>query len=485
MLRKFWTDISYAGINAADGSFDGKRQMIFNQLNFLAIATCIIRLAFMGVTMSRSFSALTFISSILPIFICVSISIFNATNRYHYAKKAAFFLLPPSITFIALQQNDYGLSMFPLIFCILGFFFLEQKKAIISAYICSGVCFIVLRFSELLHNDRTLFFADLPLIIFNHILVLGLVFLLLNFIHQVVQSYQQKLASSNSELAGKNSGLIAQQEEIINKKRLLQERQKMLEESNRQKNKMLSVISHDLRTPVQSVRNLLDLHAKGIISNEQIIQYTPEINREMCNVIDLLENLLSWSRQQQDSSAVKKDKVQLLPLVNEILGLYHFTAKSKNVQVLTDVTETVTVTADRQMIKTVLRNLVSNAVKFSKPGGTVKINVAVVQHQVHISIIDEGTGISPEYLSRINKGEEVTTKGTGGEYGSGLGLNLCREFVQKNNGTLNIHSIPGKGSNFSFSLPLNEFVASVPGVTSTEVLKPVFILRPVRPNKAG
>jgi two-component system, sensor histidine kinase and response regulator len=485
MLRKFWTDISYAGIHAADGSFDGRRQIIFNQLNFLAIASCIIRLAFMGVTMSRSFSALSFLSSILPIFICIAISIFNATNRYDYAKIAAFFLLPPAITFIALQQNDYGLSMFPLIFCILGFFFLEQKRSITSAYICSGICFVILRFSELLHNDRVLFFSDLPLIIFNHILVLGLVFLLLNFIYQVVESYQRKLAVRNDELATKNSGLMTQQKEIVNKTKLLEERQRMLEDSNRQKNKMLSVISHDLRTPVQSVKNLLDLHAKGIISDEKVVQYTPEINREMCNVIDLLENLLSWSRQQQDSSAVKKEKIQLRPLVNEIIGLYHFTAQGKNVTVYTDVPEPVTVTADRQMIKTVLRNLVSNAVKFSKPGGSVKINAATVQHQVHISIIDEGTGISPEHLSRINKGEEVTTKGTGGEYGSGLGLNLCREFIQKNKGALNIHSIPGKGSNFSFSLPVNEVTDPVTETVTAEVLKPVLILRPVRANKAG
>lgn len=477
MLRKFWTDISYAGINSDDQSFDSKRQIIFNQLNFLAIATCVIRLAFMGVTMTRSFSLLSFISCIIPILVCTVTAVMNGIGKYDYAKRIAFFLLPPSVGFIALQQQDHGLSMFPLMFCILSFFFLEGKTMIVAAFVNSSAWFITLQFAELMHNDKAHFFADLPLIIFNHLLILILVFLLLNFIRQMMQSYQEKLASRSGELAVKNAGLMEHQKEILNKTRLLEERQGMLEAANRHKNKMLSIISHDLRTPVLSVRNLLELHIKGIISEEQLLQYVPEINREMGNVTDLLENLLSWSKQQEHRE-VKTESIPLETLVHEVLGLYQFTAKGKSVHLLADIPDNVEIMADRQMIKTVLRNLVSNAVKFSAPGGRVMVNAEVFKNQVHLSVTDEGRGIPAENLERILGGEEITTKGTGGEFGSGLGLALCREFIHKNKSELQISSTPGMGSTFAFTLPVADHNPNILVPVNEEVLKPIMVLRP-------
>ncbi|MBL7728647.1 MAG: HAMP domain-containing histidine kinase, partial [Dinghuibacter sp.] len=351
MLRKFWADISYSGVNYNDISFDSKRQVIFNQLNFLAIATCIVRLAFMGTTMTRSFTMLSFISCIIPIGICAGIGLLNWLGRYDYAKLVAFLLLPPAIAFVALVQKDHGLSIFPLIFCILSFFFLEKKRTIFIAFINSSIWFVTLQFAELLHNDSGHFFSDLPLIIFNHVLILSLVFLLLNFIRKMVLDYQEKLAVRGKELAVKNGGLLVQQREILNKTKMLEERQVQLETANREKNKMMSVISHDLRTPVLSVKNLLELHVKGVVNDAQILQYVPELNREMSNVIDLLENLLAWSK--QENREIKSERVELPALVNEIQGVYQFYARSKSVQIVSTVPDHVSVMADRQMIKVV------------------------------------------------------------------------------------------------------------------------------------
>lgn len=479
MLRKFWADISYAGVNTEDGSFSSKQQMIFNQLNFLAIITCIFRIGFMSITMARPFSITSFLVCLIPIAICTVISILPGMGKYDQAKFVAFSLLPPAIGLMAFQQNDYGLSTFPLLFCILAFFFLDEKKSIFGAFMNGAGWFLTLRFSELIHTDRSEFFAGLPLLIFNHLVILSLIYLLLNFIKQVVKAYQEKLALRGRELASTNAGLLAYQQDILNKTTQLETRQRLLESTNRQKNKMLSIISHDLRTPIQSVRNLLDLHEKEIMTDEELMNYMPELNREMSNVSDLLENLLAWSKQQQDNQEVKKEKIQLTPLVLEICGLYQFYAKGKSVQISADMPADLEVTADRQMIKTVLRNLVSNAIKFSNAGGRVVINATLLNNETRISIIDEGRGITPDHITRIINGEELTTRGTGGEYGSGLGLGLCREFIQKNKGQLYITSTPGLGSTFSFTLP-SEIVPQF--VPADEVLKPHMVLRSVNGN---
>ncbi|MBL7726072.1 MAG: HAMP domain-containing histidine kinase, partial [Dinghuibacter sp.] len=172
-------------------------------------------------------------------------------------------------------------------------------------------------------------------------------------------------------------------------------------------------------------------------------------------------------------------RVELPALVNEIQGVYQFYARSKSVQIVSTVPDHVSVMADRQMIKVVLRNLVSNAIKFSTAGTKVTIQAVMENDQVSISVADEGQGIAPEILTRILKGEEITTKGTGGEYGSGLGLNLCREFIEKHNSRLQVSSIPGKGSIFSFLLPVLPVETSVVQPAAKEILKPVAILRPV------
>lgn len=469
MLRKIWAEISYAGVRYEHESFAVKQQIIFNQLNFLAISAWLFRLAFIGITGSLPFSVFSFLLCLLPIAICGVMGVLAVVGKYGHAKFMAFSLFPPAIGLMAMQQNDYGLAVFPLLFCILAFFFLEEKKSTLAAFLNGAGWFVTLRISELAHSGNHEFFTGLPLLVFNHLLVLSFIYLLLNFIKQVVKNYQQKLAMHSRELAGINKGLLNYQEEILQKTVQLENRQQLLEHAVRQKNKMLSIISHDLRTPIQSVRNLLDLHEKKIIPDEALLNYVPELNREMGHVSDLLENLLAWSKQQQDSQEIKKESISLQPLVQEICGLYHFYAKGKSVQLQTEIPVALEITGNRQAIKTVLRNLVSNAIKFSHSGGRVTIGATAVNHEARISITDQGMGITPVNIARLLNGEELTTKGTGGEYGSGLGLALCREFIQKNNGRLNITSIPGMGTTFSFTWPLNVTGAVTP---DADILKP-------------
>lgn len=479
MLRKFWEEISYAGLNADDMSFGSKRQMIFNRLNFLAIVSCIIRIAFMSITVSRPFTIACFLGCLIPVAISAVAGLLVISGRFNTSKFISFLLFPPAIAFIAYQQQDYGLSIFPLLFCILAFFFLDGKKAVVAAFLNGAACFMAIRFLELIHADRAAFYSGLPLLVFNHLLILSLIYLLLNFIKAVVKSYQKKLALHGHKLAGTNAGLLAYQEEILEKTAQLEARQQLLEKTNRQKNKMLSIISHDLRTPIQSVRNLLDLHEKEIMSDEELINYMPEVKREMSNVTDLLENLLAWSRQLEDNQEIKKEKIQLEPLVLEVCRLYQFYAKGKSVQLVTEMPPVLEITADRQMIRTVLRNMVSNAIKFSNPGGRVMINAAVTGNEIRISVSDEGRGITPGHIARIINGEELTTKGTNGEYGSGLGLGLCREFIHKNKGQLYITSTPGLGSTFTVTLPLEPAPQFLPAGSE---LKTGMVLHASRPK---
>ena len=229
-----------------------------------------------------------------------------------------------------------------------------------------------------------------------------------------------------------------------------------LESALRFKNKVLSVIAHDLKNPVASIAQFTDLLAtkKNQTTSESILNSLQESSQAAVN---LLENLLYWSRSQSEELVVVPEEFDIPKVVDEVFSLFTHMSQHKEVQLEQDVTPDLRVYADRMLVHTVIRNLVSNALKFTQRHGKVTIRARSEGKMVSISVIDTGVGIKPEILEQFElNGKLQSSTGTEKEHGTGLGLQLVRDLVTRNGGTLHIRSQPGEGSEFTFTVPAHK-----------------------------
>jgi signal transduction histidine kinase len=184
-------------------------------------------------------------------------------------------------------------------------------------------------------------------------------------------------------------------------------------------------------------------------------EYIKIINSAAKNTLVLLDNLLNWAKSQTGQLSFNPEKILFSDVLQEIITLSKAIAKSKNITLECSGRDNLEIFVDVNMLKTVVRNLISNAIKFTNVGGHIKITAELKQDHVEITISDNGIGINKEKSNEIfNIASNTTTLGTANENGSGLGLVLCKEFIQKNNGDIWVESEENKGSNFIFTLPI-------------------------------
>lgn len=231
---------------------------------------------------------------------------------------------------------------------------------------------------------------------------------------------------------------------------------KDLSQLNDLKDKFFSIISHDLKGPVFGVSELIHLAKTGIISNEEFMEMLPEISKNMANVSILLENLLAWSSSQLRGEQIYPEKFEIKKSLIHQKDLLERISSEKGIKVMLDEGPDTLVFADKTMIELVLRNLISNGIKFSKKGGEIHLSVETVYDSVRICVRDFGAGITEENLEKLRSGISFTTNGQNNESGTGLGLVLVREYLEKNNGTLEISSLENEGSTFCIHLPLHK-----------------------------
>jgi len=236
----------------------------------------------------------------------------------------------------------------------------------------------------------------------------------------------------------------------------LLEQANSLKELNATKDKFFSIIAHDLKNPFNAILGFSDM-LKNEVHNldiDSIVKFTSYINTSARRAFRLLENLLEWARMQQGSIPYKPKTILLAELTeNEIENLKH-SADRKNITLINDIKEENIVFADEEMLSTVIRNLISNAIKFTPINGKVNIEAVLNADKVDISVSDTGIGMNKETIGKLFRIEtSFTSTGTDKEIGSGLGLLLCKEFVEKHGGKILVESEEGKGSRFSFSIP--------------------------------
>lgn len=234
-----------------------------------------------------------------------------------------------------------------------------------------------------------------------------------------------------------------------------------LVELNSIKDKMFSVIGHDLRSPLGSIKMTLDFLKSDSGQQYKIEDFRNSVSllaQTTDEVFGLLENLLGWAKSQSGNLSVVPENVQVSELVNSVYLLHKGSFNHKSITFENNVDKESLVYADMNMLKTILRNLISNAIKYTPAGGTITIHSKELNDFTRIIVTDNGLGISVEDIPKLfDEKQHLTTYGTNKESGSGLGLILCQSFVKSNNGRLMVESEQGKGSSFIIELPSAKF----------------------------
>jgi signal transduction histidine kinase len=325
------------------------------------------------------------------------------------------------------------------------------------------------------HYDER--FYDLVLTIFYSVFVLwGLISYVMDNYHNEKQKHElarEKVELANIELNEKNEMINLQKEELeaLNQKLVeinlqilkqnteFEELNIKLNEANSAKDTFFSIISHDLKNPLSAIKTYIEiLKYPDKIKNEQMYNISNSLDKAVNLVCDMLDNLLNWARTQSGKIKYEPDIVLLKSLISNILSQFELAAQNKNVNIINNILDEVSVLSDIYMLRVMITNLISNAIKFTASGGKVQISAHKLLQTgkdiIHIVIKDTGVGISSENISKIFRiDEHHSTIGTNKENGTGIGLILCKEFAEINKGTILVESEVGLGSTFTIEIP--------------------------------
>jgi signal transduction histidine kinase len=267
-------------------------------------------------------------------------------------------------------------------------------------------------------------------------------------VKEAVKSFIQeiKIRKQNKELLELNASLEEQ----------VAQRTEELREANAAKDKFFSIIAHDLKSPFNALLGLSDAMLENweIFENEDKLEFVQDIHNTSKNTYALLQNLLEWSRSQIGSLQINSEVFNPVELVNENIMVLKQHAETKQISIANKLNNEVLCSADKNMISTVFRNLISNAIKFTNPQGNITITGCTKNEYHEFSVTDNGIGMNEKTKDDLFKLNSKTQRaGTSEESGTGLGLLLCKEFVEKNGGEIAVTSKENEGSTFSFTLP--------------------------------
>jgi two-component system, sensor histidine kinase and response regulator len=452
-IVQFLSVVKSFGISFSMTDYDRRKLEIFNLLNFLNLLAGVI-VPITGLIQDRTLPVSAWIAAFAPPMISVIVLVLNYFKK-HEAGMIAYFVLYPVITSVVyLNGINLGVDLFFILYGILAVFFISRISDMLFSIGLSMISYFMLSvvLKNYLYKLET---ANFGLYLFNQGLAILLIFYGLFLIKKENYQYERLLLTKNNELENINSEIQAQKTEIADKALLLEQQTKKLEELNSLKNKLFSVISHDLKTPMYALRNLFQNVQQLNLPGEEIKDMLPEVVSDLNYTTGLMENLLQWSKSQMQANTILPQRFDMTETYNEVVHALRLSAKAKNIEIGNNFSNPIYVYADKDMINLVLRNLISNAIKFTPEKGKISIKALAHKNAAEISVQDTGIGISKENQDRLFK-EFYTSNGTSNESGTGLGLMLCKEFLSKNNGYIAVKSEEGKGSIFTFTLPVAE-----------------------------
>lgn len=242
--------------------------------------------------------------------------------------------------------------------------------------------------------------------------------------------------------------------ELLSKKTDLEEKQAYLNELNQTKNKLFSIIGHDLRGPIGAFQGLLKLFKEGEMTKKEFLNFVPKLKVDIDTISFTLNNLLSWGQTQMNGAVTTPSITSLDAIVQENIALLSEITQSKSIKIINRVETNCLVWSDPNQMDIIIRNLISNALKFTPNNGQIIIGAIQKLRNCEVYIKDNGIGMNENILNEIfQKDANHTTYGTNNEKGTGLGLSLCKDMIEKNKGKVWAHSALGKGSTFYFTIP--------------------------------
>ncbi len=275
----------------------------------------------------------------------------------------------------------------------------------------------------------------------------------------LLHAQKNEIIDYNTRLKNMNSSLFQEKEKVDDLNEKLRRSEKTLKELNETKDKFFSIISHDLRSPFASIVSFSRIMKRDInnLSMGELQELVLELDKSVLKINSLLDNLLQWSRSQTGKIRYEPSQFRLKEIVSDNMTLFAAYASEKGIEMVDNTDDELNVYGDVNMIDTILRNLISNALKYTDRGGIVTLDSNTINNMVEISVTDTGVGISEDDQKKLFRTNSLhTTFGTRDEKGSGLGLLLCEEFVKKHGGNISLKSELNKGSVFSFTIPIRK-----------------------------
>jgi signal transduction histidine kinase len=442
------------GVTPAMQIGDRRKLTLLNQINILHFITCLL-IPFMALFRSKGISFTSLLLSLAPAFVSTLVLTLNYMRRYNAALLSYFILYPFFTCLVYLDGMNLGMQLNFMIYGILAIFFLKEISHMLFSIGFSMVSYFML--AVVIKNySFQLEIASPGFYFFNQLVAIIFIFYGLYLIMKENAGYQAIILQQNEELRQANLEVEKKSEIITIKAHQLEEQTIKLTNMNTFKNKLFSIISHDLRSPVYALRDLFNNAADGHISAEEVRELIPDAASDLNYTSGLMENLLQWAKSQMQSSDTRPQALDLSVMMHDVMQLLRLQATSKKVRLENRIKKSMFVYADKDMLNLVIRNLVSNAIKFTGEGGKVMVEANEADSFVEVSVKDTGTGMSRETLDKLNENNFFTTKGTANESGTGLGLMLCKEFLAKNGGRMYVESTEGEGSTFSFTLPIGD-----------------------------
>lgn len=450
-LGKFNNAIKSIGVTPAMDNYEKRRLGIFNRINFLGLLTGIV-IPVAALFGDGYVPPIAWIVAVAPAVISSVVLIGNYYKKHQFAM-VWYFICYPIITALVYAGNiDVGIELLFILYGVFSVFFLQEMKHIVITACFSLACYFVV-YVLIRNYQYELATINFAYYVVNQLLSIAFIFIGLFLIKKENTDYQKEMLYANWILKSTNEEIQKQRLQLAEKAALLEEQTVQLTELNAVKNRLFSVVSHDLKTPIYSLRNLFKGMHENDIPAAEVKLYVPEILTDLNYTTGLMENLLQWAKSQMQGDNVNQQLIEVSEMITQVKHMLRLQAEHKKIYVNTKTDKPIYIYADKDMMNLVLLNLVSNAIKFTPQHGEVCVNAMVLDETVKVFVQDNGKGISREHIPKLFTNSYFTTKGTANEAGTGLGLMLCKEFVQKNGGEIFVESEEGKGSTFSFTIP--------------------------------
>lgn len=450
LFRLFMAIRSIGISNDMDG-YEKRKLSVFNVLNAMGMINgTVIPIA--GLFNNDQLPTLAWIVACSPALISFFVLLANHYRRYETGRVVYFIFYPVLTSLVYMADMNLGIELFFVFYAVLAVFLMKRTiHMVLAVFLSMALYFTVFVVRQ--EYSFVLSSANYSFYVFNHALAILFTFCCLYMFKKETNGYQFRLLSRNNELLESKKEIEKQKAEIEQKALQLEKQTMELQELDTLKNKLFSVIAHDLKTPMYALRNLFRNIQQFDIPGDEIKLMIPDVVTDLNYTTGLMENLLHWAKTQMQADALKPQLINMADLIKEVMQLLRLQADAKQVYLQAKLDQPVYIYADKDMVNLVLRNLLSNAIKFTPEKGHVFVGANPGEDYVEIFVEDTGRGMDAETLQKINANTYFTTHGTANESGTGLGLMLCKEFLAKNGGKMFVESEPGKGSIFSFTLP--------------------------------